>query len=422
MCRAAKYYPLSTNRRQASARAPLPFPRRLWSLIIPIVLAFPALWSYAEDEFVGVRSYDGNFLITAPDPTTAGWVAKAAELTREKLFGLLGHKSEWAQPATIILRATKQKTEAGELELWTLSTAKEGFKIVNADVYPNKRDDVVVLQLVSLCLADIAGLPQTGTDGFGRIPIPVWLSCGVAENLSPTNLLRIRSYVAEVVRSEKSLPVEELFQTQSLPLDESKNELFFKESASVVDFLLHREDGSSRLRQAIGRFRQERDFTASLLFAFSRDFTSLAQLRDQWRAFAVQQAERIVGAPKMPLSETKGALARVLIVEILTVDQSSLEEKVVTTDLPGLFRHRNKRLVQQIASEKASDVFRLSLRAAPEYALVLQEYLEALTAIARNDRPEFKRHFALAERLRKKVEESPDFKNEETGNANPGNE
>jgi hypothetical protein len=97
-------------------------------------------------------------------------------------------------------------------------------------------------------------------------------------------------------------------------------------------------------------------------------------------------------------------------VKIPTVNQSTLEEEIITTDLNGLFRHRNRRLVQQIASEKASAVFRLSLRSRPEYGPVLQEYLQALTAVARNDRSEFKKHFGLGERLRKELEESAALK------------
>lgn len=376
----------------------------------------------AEDQFRTIRSYNGNFLVTAPDPALAGWVARAAELTREKVFGLLECHSEWQRAASIILRYRTEKEAEGELRLWTISVTKGAFKTVASDVYPNKRDDAVVLRVVELCVSDMAGLTAPQEKLPPAAPVPPWLFCGIAENLSAANLSVFREYIAEAVRKEDFLPLEQLFRTDFITLDETQRELFFKQSASVVDFLLHRQDGRSRLREAIARLSGEKDFTASLLFAFSRDFGALPQLQESWKKFAVLQAERTIGSSRMPLSETKKALDRVLIADIPTVDRDSLEEKLVTTDLPGLFRHRNRLIVQQIASQKASEVFSLSLRAKPEYGPILQEYLLAITAIAKDDRAEFRKHFALAERLRKRLEESPEFKAKKDENANPSDQ
>jgi hypothetical protein len=96
------------------------------------------------------------------------------------------------------------------------------------------------------------------------------------------------------------------------------------------------------------------------------------------------------------------------------IDRDTLEKKEVATDLEGLFRHRNKRTAKRIASEKASLVFQLSLRADRDYVPILQEYLQALTAIVSNDRRKFKRHFALAERRKKELEQSAAFDVKET--------
>ena len=298
------------------------------------------------------------------------------------------------------------------MRLCAVSVAKGEFIAVATDVYPNRRDDAVVLHVVKLCLADISGVAAPQKKPSPAAAVPPWLVCGVAENLSGANLPAFREYAADIVSKETFLPLEELFRTDVVPLDEAQRELFFKESASVVDFLLHREGGKSRLRQAIARLGEEGNFKASLLFAFSRDFGELPQLQDHWKGFAVRQAERTIGSSRMSLSETKKALDGVLIAEIPSVNRESLEEKVVTTDLPGLFRHRNRLVAQQIASQKASEVFSLSLRAMPQYSTILQEYLTAITAIARGNRTEFRKHFASAERLRRKLEESPNFKAE----------
>lgn len=356
-----------------------------------------------------MRSYAGNFLVVAPDTTTAAEAAKLAELTREAVFNLLGHDGEWTPAASIHLRARTVETAAGETELWTILVSRGEFAIAREGIYPNKRNDVMVLQVVHLCLEDVAGRvgPENRTSPAA---IPLWLSCGVAENLSRENVARQRESVSDVVKAGKFFPIGRLFEASNLPADDAQRELFFKESGSVVDFLLHREDGGVKLRQAIVRFRAEGDFMGSLLVAFSGDFGSIAELEKRWKEFAVERAERTIGAPRMLLSETKEALDRVLTVSISVIDRDTLEEKVITTDLWGLFRHRNKIVVRRIASQKQSEVFELSLKARPEYAPVLQQYLQALSAIVENDRAAFRSHLARAERLRKALEKTSYFK------------
>ncbi len=395
---------------------------RILSPCLPFILSGLTLCStgFAEEELTAVRSYDGNFLITAPDHLTCGWAARFAERTREKVFSLLDYSREWDNAASVILRSQKRQTEAGNVTLWTITAKKGSLEISNPDIYPNKRGDALVLQTVHLCLADMAGLTLP-TAQPGKAPlIPPWLWCGVAENLPKENLADLRRYAATIVRNGTFLPLEQLLGAEQAPREETQRELFFRESGSIVDFLLHREDGASSLRDALTRLQEEGDFTQSLLLAFSRTVNTVAQLEQEWQRFAVQQVERTIGGPRMLLWETKEALDRVLTVEIPTIDRRTLEKKTIRTDLTGLFRHRNRRIVQKIASEKASEAFSLSLRADPEYSRILQEYLEALTAIAQNNRSEFKRHFALAERLREGLEQSPQFRrsseNGDTGN------
>jgi hypothetical protein len=364
---------------------------------------------YAEEELKAIRSYDGNFLITAPDYLTCGWAARFAERTRQKVFDLLDYRREWDRPASIVLHSQERETAAGKLKLWTITARKGPWTSVKANVYPNKRADTLVLQVVHLCLADMGGLTLPEEKMEKGIAVAPWLYCGVAENLSRENVTNLRARVAEIVNNGRFLPLEELLGAKEGPSDETERELFFRQSGSVVDYLLHRAGGRSTLTKAITRLRDKGDLTRSLLVAFSRDINTVAQLEEQWKQFAVQQVERTIGGPKMLLSETKAALDRVLTVKIPTVDRDSLEEKIITTDLKGLFSHANRRLVQQIASEKASEVFSMSLRAEPEYGPILQEYLQALTAIAQSNRGEFKRHFALGERMREKLEKSGDL-------------
>jgi hypothetical protein len=378
--------------------------------------------SAPEPTATALRSYDGNFLVTAPDPSTAGWVAKAAELTREKVFELLGYESEWVSPASILLRTRKQQTAEGEATLWTVSVRLGRLGSVQSDLYPNRRDDSLVLQVVRLCLDSMVEAFSSEEDASAGRSVPPWLPSGVAENLSLANLPRLRAFAADIAANETFLPFEDLFRVQIIPLAEAQRELFFRESGSLVDFLLHQPEGGPRLGQAVSALRQHDDFTASLLFVFSREFGTLAQLQEMWLAFAVRQVDRTIGGPRMSLPETRDALQEVLIVNIPVVERDTLEQKVITTDLNGLFRHRNKRLVQRIASEKSSEIFRLSLRSSPQYAPIFQEYLEALTAVARNQRLPFKRHFALAEKLREKLEQSPDFNIEEGENDDTSDE
>lgn len=372
----------------------------------------------AERDFAVVRSYGGNFLVTAPDITNAGVGASLAEVTREAVFDLLGHENEWRRAAGIHMRAREKRTPRGEVQLWTVTVTKDEFKVVEEDVYPNKRNDVMVLQVVSLCLDDIVRAAHLEKRGLRGRALPLWLFCGVAENLSRENVAGLRQFASDIVTYGRFLPLEQLLRVKSLPSDELQRELFFKESGSVVDFLLHQKEGPSKLKRAIEGPGAEDDFATSLLSAFAGDFGGLAQFQDRWKEFAVERAQRTIGGPKMLLSETKQALDRVLIVNIPVIDRDSLEEKVVTTDLEGLFRHRNKRTVQRIASEKASEVFELRLRARAEFAPVLKEYGLALSAIWRNDRGAFKRHFALAERRRRELEKSPYFEAEETEDVN----
>jgi len=391
------------------------------SLCLPLALCSSIFSSraIAEEELKAIRSYDGNFLITAPDHSTCAWAARFAERTRQKVFRLLGYSRQWGRAASILLRSRKHQTEAGEVKLWTITVRKGSLRIVNADIYPNKRGDALVLQIVNLCLADMAGFTWPEKQPGRATTVPPWLWCGLAENLPRENIADLRVYAADIVSNGAFLPVEQLLRVRVIPSDEAQRELFFRQSGSVVDFLLHQENGRSLLRRAVTQLREKDGFTRSLLFAFSRDFNTPVQLEEKWKEFAVQQVERTIGGPKMLLSETKAALDRVLTVSIPTVDRDSLEEKIITTDLRGLFRHRNRRVVQEIASRKASEVFSLSLRAQPEYGPILQEYLQALTAIAQSNRAEFKRHFALAERLRKRLERSLDFNvMSEDGNTN----
>ncbi len=394
---------------------------------VRVFLAFAVSFSAAlgcgnQGKSAVVRSYDGNFLVEAPEATTAASAASLAELTRKKVFNLLGHERHWKRAASIRLRVRNRKTPGGEMPLWSISVARNTFARLKDDVYPNRRNDVMVLQLVALCLEDIAQAVPPEKRGPPAVALPPWLSCGVAENLSRENAARLRRFVSDVVSSGNFLPIEELFSLKSLPADEAERELFFKESGSVVDFLLHQEDGDSKLRRAIMSFRAERDFVRALLLEFAEGFATLDRLQDRWKEFAVERAERTIGAPRMLLSETKASLDRVLTVTIPVIDRDTLQEKVLTTDLRGLFRHRNKRTVRRIAREKASELFQLRLRARPEYATILQEYSRALSAIGKNDRRTFKRHFSLAEGLRKKLEKTADFEVEKAEHVNTANE
>lgn len=308
------------------------------------------------------------------------------------------------------------------MPLWSISVTRNTFRRLKEDVYPNKRNDVMVLQLVALCLEDIAQAVPAEKTRPPAVALPPWLWCGVAENLSRENAARLRKFASDIVGSGKFLPIEELFSLKSLPSDEAERGLFFKESGSVVDFLLHQEDGKSKLRRAVMSFRAERDFARALLLEFAEGFATLDRLQDRWKEFAVERAERTIGAPNMLLAETKAALDRVLTVRIPVIDRNTLEEKVITTDLKGLFRHRNKRTVRRVASEKASEVFDLRLRGRREYAPILEEYSRALSAIGKNDRRTFKRHFSRAEGLRKKLEKSADLKVEKSDHVNTANE
>jgi len=383
---------------------------------------FATLRCGAEGGSRVVRSYDGNFVVEAPNTTIAASAAMLAELARKAVFDLLAHKREWSKAASIRLRSRKKKTPDGEMPLWTISVVRGEFESVRDDVYPSKKNDIMVLQVVALCLEDVAGAVPREKKTSPAAALPLWLSCGVAENLSRENAARLRQFAADTVRKGKFLPIEQLLTIKNLPFGETERELFFKESGSVVDFLLGRQDGRSKLRRAITGFRVEGDFGASLLFAFAGDFGALPELQEKWKKFAVERHERTIGVDRMTLSETKQALDGVLTVNIPVIDRDTLEESVITTDLRGLFLHRHKGAGQRIASEKASEVFQLSLRARPEYAPILQEYLQALSAIAKNDRKVFKRHFALAERLRKKLENSPYFEGEEAENGDTPNE
>lgn len=377
--------------------------------------------AHAEGDLFAIRSYDGNFLVTASDHSTCAWAGKIAEMTRQRVFSLLGHDANWIAPATILLRAQSPDEVTGGPQLWTIALARGGFEVQHTDVYPNKRGDLLVLSVVTVCLGDMMGAasPEPASDPERKVP--PWLVCGVAENLSGATLVDLRAYAADIATKERFLPFEKLLAAEAIPLEEAERELFFRQSGSIVDFLLHQNDGTARLRKMVIGLTGKEDCIACLLKAFDGDFESLSQFEKTWKEFAVRQAERTIGGAKMLLSETRDALADVLTVTIPTVNKNTLEEEIITTDLNGLFRHRNRRLVQQIASDKASAVFRLSLRSRPQYGPILQEYLEALTAIARSDRAEFKAHFALAERLRKGLEESAEFK-EGTERGNSGDE
>lgn len=368
------------------------------------------LSAHAEGELFAIRSYDGNFLVTASDHSTCAWAGKIAEMTRERVFALLGHDANWVAPATVLLRAQSPDEATGGPQLWAIAVARGGFEVRHRDVYPNKRGDLLVLSVVTVCLGDMMRAPSPEPASEPKRKVPPWLVCGVAENLSGATLVDLRAYAADIATRERSLPFEKLIAAESIPLEEADRELFFRQSGSIMDFLLHQKDGKARLRKMVIGLTGKEDCIACLLKAFDGEYESLSEFEETWKEFAVRQAERTIGGARMLLLETRDALADVLTVTIPTVNENTLEEEVITTDLNGLFRHRNRRLVQQIASDKASAVFRLSLRSRPEYGPVLEEYLQALTAIARNDRSEFKRHFALAERLREELEESAEFK------------
>lgn len=377
--------------------------------------------SHAKGDLCAIRSYDGNFLVTAPDHSTCAWAGKIAELTRQRVFNLLGHHAEWSDPATILLRSQASGAEAEGLQLWAITVAKGGFDARHTDVYPNRRGDLLVLSVVNVCLGDMAGLGSPEGAGGPAGDVPAWLVCGVAENLSRGNLADLRKYAADIASQGNYISFKQLLQAETTPSDETQRELFFRQSGSIMDFLLHQKDGKLKLREMVLNLSTKDDFVAPFLTTFAGDFETLGQFEQTWKEFAIRQAERTIGGSKMLLSETREALEDVLTVKIPIVDKDTLEEKIITTDLNGLFRHSNRRLVQQIASEKASDVFRLSLKSRPEYGPILQEYLQALTAAARSERSEFKRHFAIAERLRKELEESAEFK-EGTESGNPGDQ
>ncbi len=380
-------------------------------LILNAAFIMPAESAVELKPQATVRSYNGQFTVTAPDLLTASIIAKKAEDYKAKIDELFGEPGRWDNPASIILTSTQEVINDTEEKLWMLRLIKEGEVKTEANLFQNKIDDALLFQVAYFSIKDIAQRGAADNRAFlaGK-EIAFWLLAGVVENVLPDNKPLFHDFIEKALKNENYFHLNQLFQFTGPFKTEKEKELFYRQSGSFLNYLLTLPDGREKVRRAIQNLWSKSNFTFSLRWEFRDVFSSVDDMEKKWVDFASQRSKRFIRLGTLTLAETKERLDTILVVEIPVMDRETIEQEIVTTDFGGLMKQRDRMTVALICRRKIVELTKLMLRSKKEYHPIIQKYIESLQAIVQKKRGSFRFHFRKAEKLRKKLEKLPYFK------------
>ena len=384
-----------------------------WAGAISVCLVCAACLVAAEARGASsatVRSYNGQFVVSAPDVEYASTVAQTCEQLHQSVKRRLGMRGPWEGQASVWIAPRRIQTEEGPETVWDVRVERGGVARTARGLWFGQVDDFLRLAVCYHVVRNVAQASAAAHNGTLRDrPIPFWLYAGLAELLEPEQRLDLFRNTADAIDEKRSFLLEDLFEHEGGFETEDQRAIYLQQAATVTDFLLGSKRGPTRLRQSLENLWRRSSFTFSLRWEYRDLFPTLEAMEPAWETYVRERPLRMLSEERLTLAQTDALLEELLTVEIPVIDPETIEQSVERTDLVGLSTHENRRVVQRICNEKAALLLQIALRSAPEFNPVIEAYTRALNAIRDNKRRAFRQWYKRARRAHEAVRKLPYF-------------
>jgi len=357
-----------------------------------------------------VRSYNMQFVVGAPDVQYASELARLCERIHESALSRLGTRGLWDGQASVWVAKRTVEGDEGPESLWQVSVSRGGVTKSADDLWFGQVEPALRQAVCYHVLRDIAESEATkhGATLRGR-SVPFWLYAGLAESLEPGGRLDVYVHTAAVIDEKRSFLIEDLFAHDGTFESDEQRGIFLQQAVTVVEFLLDAKRGPERVRHALEHLWRRSSFAFSLRCEFGDLFPTIEAMAAAWEKYVRDRPAHMLTEQRLTLAATDAALAEILAVKIPVIDNETIEQSTLETDLDGLSTHENRRVVQSICAQKHVQLFELTLRSAPEFKPALEAYARSLDEIAAGRRRQFRRWYRQAQREHATVRALPYF-------------
>ncbi|MBN1918874.1 MAG: hypothetical protein JW889_13290 [Verrucomicrobia bacterium] len=367
-------------------------------------------------EMSTVRSYGGQFVVTAPDVEYASVLARRCERITEAVGRRLGLRGQWDGRASVWVRTRTVEGPNGPETVWDAGVSRKDVTRAATGLWFGQVEEFLELAVTYHVLRDIAEVSAAANGGTleGR-PIPFWLTAGLAQLLDTEHRLELFRTTATAIEEKRSFLLKDLFEHDGESADArgapdvEQRAIFLQQSATVVDFLLGSKRGAQRLLTSLQQLHRRSGFTFSLRWEYRDLYPTLDAMQAAWEQYVHERPLHVLSEGRFSLAQTEARLEEILRVTIPVIDPETIETSEVVTDFEGLSTHKNRPVAVRIANEKAEQVLQLTLRSASEFKPALEAYARALTAIRDGERGSFKRWYKRAGREHEAVRRLPYF-------------
>lgn len=402
----------------------------LWCAVVCAVASVRA-----ADETSVVRSYRGQFVVTAPDVEYASTLAQRCERISESVQRRLGLRGQWEGTASVWVRKRAVAGPEGPGTVWDVGVSRNNEVRAANGLWFDQVEDFLEMAVTYHVVRDIAAASAAANGGTleGR-SIPFWLTAGLAQLIDSEQRLDLFRTTETAIEEKRSFLLADLFEHDDrfgadeasgdgAPADETSGDetsgdgtpdveeraIFLQQSATVVDFLLGSKRGSERLRASVQELYRRSSFTFSLRWEYRDLYPSLDAMQAAWEQYVHERPLHVLSEERLTLAQTEAALDEILRVTIPVIDPETVETSEVVTDFDGLSKHKNRPVAVRIANEKAEQLLQLVLRSAAEFKPALEAYARSLGAIRDGQRGSFKRWYKRAQREHEAVRKLPYF-------------
>ncbi len=357
-----------------------------------------------------VQSYNMQFVVGAPDVQYASELAQLCERIHESALRRLGTRGLWDGQATVWVAKRTVEGEEGPESLWQVSVSRGGVTKSAENLWFGQIEAALRRAVCYHVLWEIAQSSATrhGATLRGR-SVPFWLYAGLAESLETSGRLDLYVNTGAAIDEKRSFLLEDLFAHDATFESDEQRGVFLQQAVTVVDFLLDATRGPERVRHSIEHLWRRSGFTFSLRWEFGDLFPTLETMAAEWEQYVRDRPSHMLTEQRLTLAETDAALAEILVVKIPVIDDETIEQSTLETDLDGLSTHENRQVVQTICAAKRVELFELMLRSAPEFKPALEAYSRSLDAILAGRRRRFRRWYKRAQREHAAVRALPYF-------------
>jgi len=373
-----------------------------------LVCLMPALALGAES--ATVRSYNGQFVVTAPDIQYASQIAQMCEHVRKRAQRRLGLKGLWGKALTVhIARRTVEGQDEPET-VWDVGIGRGGQALTRTGLWYGQIEDFLRLGVCYGVLWQAAQDSAVTHKGSlrGR-PLPFWLYAGLAGLMQPKERLDLYLNTTTAIKDQRSYLLADLFAHTGRFADDEQRAIFHQQAATVVDFLLSVRNGRTRMRQSLENLWRKSTYTLSLRWEYRDLFSTIEPMQAAWQQYVFDRPARMLSEQRLTLVETDAILETLLAVDIPVIAKDTIEQSVVHTDLHGLSKHDNPAVVGRLCKERVEALLQLAPRSAPEFKPAIEGYIKAINAIRAGSNRKFRHEYKRAQRAHKAVRALPYF-------------